>query len=87
VAKVESVSSLLSPRCERLHLARSPIFTDETSLRAVLDAGSRAVYSYPLLSGGRVLGVLSFHHLRPVAHDDGAGLVAYSAAHALARSA
>ena len=68
-------------------IARSPIFTDETSLQAVLDAGSRAVYSYPLLSCGRVLGVLSFHHPRPVAHDDGAGLVAYSAAHALARSA
>lgn len=46
-------------------VARSPIFAGQSTLEAMLDAGSRAVASYPLCGAdGTVLGVLSLHHRR-----------------------
>ncbi|WP_179855075.1 GAF domain-containing protein [Paractinoplanes atraurantiacus] len=44
-------------------IARSDIFRSRQVLEPILAAGSRAVYTYPLLTGdGGVLGVLSFHY-------------------------
>lgn len=65
-------------------VARSPVFARET-LEPMLDAGSRAVYSYPLRTSDGTVGVLSFHHSRPMSRDGGAVLVAHSAAEALSR--
>jgi hypothetical protein len=51
----------------------------------MLSAGSRSLYSYPLLSAtGAVLGVLSFHARRPVPRQAQAAAVARTAALALA---
>ncbi|MEU2420129.1 GAF domain-containing protein [Streptomyces sp. NPDC007851] len=47
-------------------VAASDIF-DEPSREAILQAGSRACHSVPLVSpGGRVLGMISTHHEEPV---------------------
>jgi GAF domain-containing protein len=64
-------------------VTRSPIFAGQSTLEAMLDAGSRAVYSYPLIARGDIIGVLSVHHRKSTAHHGTAGLVADSAAWAL----
>jgi GAF domain-containing protein len=65
-------------------ISRCAIFRDQPTLEVMVDAGSHAVYSYPLHSvGGGLLGVLSFHHRRPIAQDGRAQLVAFCAAQAL----
>lgn len=46
-------------------VARSSIFVGEPSLQVMLDEGCRAVASYPLRAGGRLLGTLAFHFHRP----------------------
>jgi PAS domain S-box-containing protein len=47
-------------------VTESPIFADPPSLRALLDAGVRAVQSTPLVGGtGTVLGMISTHFGRP----------------------
>lgn len=66
-------------------VASNPLFASTPGLEVMLAAGSRAVYSYPLLSGtGDPLGVLSFHARRPVARQTQPAAVARSAALALA---
>ena len=47
----------------------SDVFADATAVEMMMAAGSRAVYSFPLLSAGRVLGVMSLHGKRPLAKD------------------
>lgn len=59
------------------------IFTGHPTLEPMLDAGSRAVSSYPLIAGDRLLGVLSFHHRTPAPPTSYAGLVASCTTHAL----
>ena len=67
------------------HVASSPLFASTPGLEVMLAAGSRAVYSYPLLScTGAPLGVLSFHAARPVAEQARPAAIARSAALALA---
>jgi hypothetical protein len=45
---------------------RSPIFAGTRGLEILLEAGSRAVASLPLISpDGRVIGMISTHHQRP----------------------
>lgn len=66
-------------------VTRSPIFAGQTTLEAILDAGSRAVYSYPLIVRGDLIGVLSLHHRSPMTRHGPARLVADSAAWALTR--
>lgn len=67
------------------HVASSPLFASTPGRDVMLAAGSRAVYSYPLLSGtGDPLGVLSFHAARPVTDQTQPAAVARSAALALA---
>ncbi|MGX1472863.1 UNVERIFIED_CONTAM: hypothetical protein RKD50_001671 [Streptomyces canus] len=47
-------------------VATAAVF-DEASRRAILQAGSRAAHSVPLVSrGGAVLGMVSSHHERPL---------------------
>ena len=66
-------------------VTRSPIFAGHPTLEAMVDAGSRAVASYPLLgSGDAVAGVLSFHYPKPPADNARAALIARGAASALA---
>jgi len=69
-------------------VAHSPVFVDQAARDTVLQAGTRAVYSYPLMTPGNtdVAGVLSFHHRRPSPLPDVAELVANGAAQALAAS-
>ena len=65
---------------------RSVIFAGSDALDPMMAAGSRSVYSYPLLgSRGEAVGVISFHARRPIGQQAGAQLVAQSAAVALAR--
>jgi len=65
-------------------ISRSPIFRDQPTLDVMLEAGSRAVYSYPLrTAGGGLIGVLSFHHRQPITPNGRTDLVAHCAAHAL----
>jgi hypothetical protein len=65
-------------------IARSEIFAGQSTRDAVLQAGSRAVYSYPLTApGGQVAGVLSYHYRRSATCLDAAELVATGAAEAL----
>ncbi|MFF8595037.1 GAF and ANTAR domain-containing protein [Streptomyces sp. NPDC015220] len=53
-------------------VATAPVF-DETSRRVILEAGSRACHSVPLLTGeGRLVGVVSTHHARPLSGLTGA---------------
>lgn len=67
------------------HVASSPLFASTPGLEVMLAAGSRSVYSYPLLSPvGDPLGVLSFHARRPLARQTQAATVARGAAFALA---
>ena len=61
------------------------IFTGRPTLEPMLDAGSRAVSSYPLIAGGLLLGVLSFHHHKPAPPPSYAALIAACAAQALTR--
>lgn len=66
-------------------VTRSPIFAGQSTLEVMVDAGSRAVASYPLLGlGGSVAGVLSFHYPKLPADGAGAALMAHGAASALA---
>ncbi|MFQ6148118.1 ANTAR domain-containing protein [Streptomyces seoulensis] len=47
-------------------VATAPVF-DEASRQVILDAGSRACHSVPLLTdGGRLAGIVSTHHARPL---------------------
>jgi len=65
-------------------ISRSPVFRDQPTLDVMLEAGSRAVYSYPLrTAGGGLIGVLSFHHRQPITPNGRTDLVAHCAAHAL----
>lgn len=66
-------------------IARHEIFAGRTTLEPVLDAGSRAVSSHPLIAGDRLLGVLSFHHRRTAPSPGHASLVASCATQALTR--
>jgi hypothetical protein len=55
-------------RAERVvieDVAESPIFFCTPALEVLLDAGARAVQSTPLISSGRVWGVLSTHRRTP----------------------
>src|SRR4029077_5608790 len=51
-------------------VAHSPIFADTPALEVMLEAGARACQSTPLVSKGRVLGVLSTHFERPHRPDE-----------------
>jgi hypothetical protein len=63
---------------------RSPIFVDGPTRAAVQAAGTRAVYSYPLLDPyGALHGVLSMHYRRPSPRHGMPELVAAGAARAL----
>lgn len=67
------------------HVARSPIFAGQPTLEPMVDAGSRAVASYPLLGpGGAVAGVLSFHYRKAPTEWGDPALVASGAQAALA---
>lgn len=60
------------------------IFRGRPTMARMLDAGSRAVLSYPLTAGaGDVLGVLSFHYGGPPPRRHLGGLVAACTAYAL----
>jgi GAF domain-containing protein len=62
----------------------SPIFTGQPTLPPMLEAGTRAVASYPLFDGDpQVIGVLSFHYRRPSFERGNLDLVALGAATAL----
>ena len=62
----------------------SPIFARQPTLAPMLDAGSRAVASYPLRTiEGAVFGVVSFHYRRPRLRSGNLDLVARGAALAL----
>jgi hypothetical protein len=62
----------------------SEIFNGKASLEPLLDAGTRAVHSYPLVTGnGATVGVLSFHHHRQPEDRSRAALIAQCAAEAL----
>jgi GAF domain-containing protein len=66
-------------------VTRSPVFAGHPTLEALIDAGPRAVASYPLLGPGHaVAGVLSFHYPKPPTDDARAAMVARGAASALA---
>jgi anti-anti-sigma factor len=68
-------------------ITRSPILAGQPSLAVMLDAGIRAVRSYPLRGDdGRLLGVLSLHYRSPRPRHGHPELVAYSAALALANA-
>ncbi|WP_199443478.1 GAF domain-containing protein [Umezawaea beigongshangensis] len=66
-------------------VTRSPVFTAAPTLQVLLDAGTRAVASYPLRTpDGTLLGVLSLHQHRPdQRHPARAHLIARGAAQAL----
>lgn len=66
-------------------LTRSPILVGQPSLDVFLGAGSRAMASYPLRDGDRVLGVLNFHFRRTGVMRGAHDLVAQAAAMALSR--
>ena len=66
------------------HVSSSDIFAATPGLDVLLAAGSRSVYSYPLVSAkGELLGVLSFHARRPLTRQAEAAAVTRSAALAL----
>lgn len=65
-------------------VTHSSIFTEQPTLRVMLDAGIRAVHAYPLFADpGALLGVLSLHHHVAGRHP-GQERVAWAAAQALA---
>jgi hypothetical protein len=67
-------------------VAHSPIVSDLETRDVILEAGSRAIQSFPLLSpSGAVLGVLSFHYSRFAPGKVGTELIAAGASRALAR--
>ena len=67
-------------------VSRSPLFTP-AGRDVMLDAGSSAVYSYPLMTAtGDVLGVLSLHRPTPADRSGNAAFVAHCAAQALVRT-
>jgi two-component sensor histidine kinase len=51
-------------------VAQSPIFAGTPALEVMLEAGARACQSTPLVSKGKVLGMLSTHFGRPHRPDD-----------------
>jgi len=51
-------------------VAQSPIFAGTPALEVMLEAGARACQSTPLISKGKVLGVLTTHFGRPHRPDD-----------------
>jgi hypothetical protein len=62
-------------------VTRSAIFVGEPTMEPMLDAGSRAVHSYPLLaSPDAVVGVLSFHYRERAPQPGAVEPVVYSAA-------
>jgi hypothetical protein len=64
----------------------SAIFSGQPTLKPLVEAGTRSVYSYPLVTSvGDVLGVLSFHYRESAPASCRAGLVARCAAEALTR--
>lgn len=66
---------------------RSPIFHGQATLEPVTEAGSRAIYSYPLLDvHGTLHGVLSLHYRKPSPRQGMQQLVAAGAARALTAS-
>ncbi|WP_191257571.1 GAF domain-containing protein [Amycolatopsis oliviviridis] len=66
-------------------VTRSLIFTGQPTLDLILDAGTRAVASYPLHTGnGNVFGVLSFHYRRAGLQHGHPGPVVLGASQALA---
>lgn len=50
-------------------VARSRLFHGTVTRAPILEAGSKAVYSYPLLDRGEPVGVLSFHSGRSLPRD------------------
>lgn len=46
-------------------VATDPVFTDDAR-RTILEAGSRAAHSVPLVGGGRCVGMVSAHFERPI---------------------
>ncbi|GAA2499050.1 ANTAR domain-containing protein [Streptomyces gobitricini] len=48
-------------------VATDPVFTEDAR-RTILEAGSRAAHSVPLVAGGRCVGMVSAHFERPI-HD------------------
>lgn len=63
----------------------SPIFAGKPTLQVMLDAGSRAVHSYPLRDDhGGVMGVLSLHY-RSVGRHPGQERLAWATERAMAR--
>ena len=78
--------SLRTLRPVLVHDVRSsPIFADRTTLQNVLDAGTTAVYSYPLLGPDRApRAVLSFHHRAQVPQQATARGIARDAARVIA---
>ena len=65
-------------------VAASPVFADLAVFEAMVRAGSRAVWSFPLHDvSGELLGVLSFHHHRTHPRQGRPDLVVRSAAQAL----
>lgn len=65
-------------------VVRSPIFAGQPTLEPLMDAGSRAVASYPLLRPcGGLAGVLSFHYPKLPMERARAALITRAAARAL----
>ena len=67
-------------------VTRSAIFVGQPTMEPILDAGSRAVHSYPLLaSPDDVKGVLSFHYRERAPEPGAVELVVHSAAQVVAQ--
>jgi GAF domain-containing protein len=65
-------------------VSRSPIFAGQPGRDVVLAAGTRAVYSCPLITpAANLQAVLSLHRPRPADRPDNAAFVAHCAAQAL----
>ncbi|MGA5169097.1 MULTISPECIES: GAF and ANTAR domain-containing protein [Streptomyces] len=54
-------------------VATDPVFTEDAR-RTILEAGSRAAHSVPLVAGGRCVGMVSAHFERPIRDLHGAQL-------------
>jgi len=64
----------------------STIFSGQPTLKPLVEAGTRNVHSYPLISsGGDVTGILSFHYRKSAPASSRAELVARCAAEAMMR--
>jgi GAF domain-containing protein len=67
-------------------VTRSAIFVGQPTVEPMLDAGSRAVHSYPLLAApDDVVGVLSFHYRERAPEPGAVELVVHSAAQVVAQ--